>query len=67
MEYFWKVVLNNGREYVVVNKESDPTAFAETIFSKNANVTISFHELKGGGDVVIVSTSVASIEYNIEM
>ena len=67
MKYYWKVVMNNGKEYLVENEISDGQKFTETIFNPDYKTTISCHTLKDGSSVVISSQFVSSIEFNFKM
>nr|DAN56602.1 MAG TPA: hypothetical protein [Caudoviricetes sp.] len=67
MIYFWKIVMDNGKEYVVKSPISSTKKFAEMIFSDPNGITITSFPLKDGGDVMIVCRHVSSIEYNMPL
>lgn len=57
----------NGKEYVVVNEIKDTKTFIDYVFTPISKVTVSVHDLKDGGNVIIFSNQVASIEFNCKM
>lgn len=65
MSYLWKVVMNNGKEYLIENDIENTQTFLEIIFNPNSATTVSCHRLKTGESVAIVSTQVASVEFNL--
>jgi hypothetical protein len=67
MKYYWKILMNSGKEYVVENEISDGNEFVRRVFENGYNQTISCHQLKGGGSVVVNSTYVSTIEINTKM
>ena len=64
-KYFWNVVMNNGRSYIIESYISDAEKFLRNIMGTNSNnKTISTNDIKGGGSVIIMSDAVSSIEYD---
>jgi len=64
-KYFWKVIMNNGSSYIIESYISDAEKFLRSIMGTNSNnKTISTNDIKGGGNVIIMSDAVSSIEYN---
>ena len=66
MRYSWKIVLSCGKEYVVVNEYNTVSDMLGWVFG-NAKHMISTHDLVGGGNVLISSRHVASIEFNKDL
>lgn len=66
MKYSWKIVLSCGKEYIVENEYKVVEEFLKWVFGTNGTYTLSSHALVGGGNIIISSSHVASIEYNKE-
>lgn len=67
MKYSWKIVLSCGKEYIVENEYKVVEEFLKWIFGTNGKHTLSSHDLVGGGNVLISSRHVASIEFNKDL
>lgn len=65
MNYEWKVVMSNGNTYSIVNDIESTKEFLEILFNPNSQLTLSCHQLKTGESVAIVSSHVASVEFNL--
>ena len=65
MTYEWKVVMSNGNAYSIINDIESTQAFLEILFNPNSNLTISCHQLKSGESVALVSSQIASVEFNL--
>lgn len=66
MGYCWKVVMNNGKEYMVENEISNSISFINQIFKDGNEKTISLHKLEDGSNVYINGIYVSSIEFNFK-
>ena len=67
MKYCWKLVMTSGKEYVVVNETKSLEEFIKFVSEPSSKVTVSVHDLRDRGNVVIYSNQIVSIEFNYEM
>lgn len=67
----WKVVLVNGKEYIIKSDKSLIVDIMKDLFGSNGNKTLSSwnlsdKDLNNCKDVIIHSESIASVEYNFK-
>ncbi|NFH00725.1 hypothetical protein FC831_10440 [Clostridium botulinum] len=70
--YKWKIILNNGKEYIIINDIENLSELIYNLFKNtNSDVNISTWDLaeedcNNCKSVAIFSTEIASIEYNLK-
>lgn len=67
MKYYWRVVMNNGKEYMIESPIADGSEFVNEVFKQGYERVISCHQLKDGSSVIINSKFVSSIELNFKI
>lgn len=63
-KYYWTIIMANGQKYIVLSEEKNVAKFVNYVFGTTGALTLSTHDLKDGGNVIIASNQVSSIEFN---
>ena len=69
--YNWKIILTNGKEYIVSNNIQDSVEMMETLSNPDFTNTISTWDLATTDknkckSVAIFSSQITSVEYNLK-